>query len=81
MAPSLDMAIPSHCLVAPGLEVFSVQVAPLSLDLHMLPPETTAACLTPSLDMAMPYHCLVVPGLEVFSVQVTPPSLELHMLP
>ena len=38
LAPSLDMAIPIQFLVVPGLKVFSVQVAPLSLDLHMLPP-------------------------------------------
>ena len=79
--PSLDMAMPYQLLAAQGLEVFSVQVAPLSLELHILPPLTVAACLTPSLDMAMPNQYLVAPGLEVFSVQVAPLSIELHILP
>ena len=37
LTPSLDMAMPCQFLVGPGLKVFSVQVAPLSLELHMLP--------------------------------------------
>ena len=37
LTPSCDMAIAVQYLVAPGLEVFSVQVAPPSLELHVLP--------------------------------------------
>ena len=37
LVPSADMAIPCHFFVEPGLAVFSVHVAPLSVEAQMLP--------------------------------------------
>ena len=47
----LDIATPFHLFALPVL-VTSVQVAPESLDVQMLPSHTTAICLVPSLRVA-----------------------------
>ena len=60
-------------------EVFSVHVAPESVEVQMFPWKTTAASLVPSLDEAM--DCQLLPPVEVFSVHVAPESVEVQMFP
>ena len=62
-------------------EVSTVQVAPLSVEVYMFPPFTTAANFVPSAEEAIPCHSFPPPGLVVFSVQVAPLSDDVHILP
>ena len=57
-----------------------LQLAPLLLEVHMLPPLTAAASFVPSAEEVIPRQFLVAPT-EASSVQVAPLSLEVHMLP
>ena len=56
LVPSLEEVMESHCFLLPGDAVFSVHVAPESVEVQTLPPlfpDTTAASLVPSSDEAM----------------------------
>jgi len=64
----------------PGEAVFSVHVAPESVEVQMFSALTTAASLVPSLDEVMEYHFLMLPT-EVSSVHVPPEFVEVQMLP
>jgi hypothetical protein len=77
--PSLDDVMVNQYFVLPT-EVFSVQVAPESVEVQMFPFKTVAASFVPSLDDVMPYHSFVLPT-EMSSVQVAPESVEVQMFP
>ena len=77
MLPSLDEVIELQNIRR--AEVFSVHVAPESVEVQMFPWKTTAASLVPSLDEAM--DCQLLPPVEVFSVHVAPESVEVQMFP
>ena len=68
MVPSLDEVIECQLLPLP-VEVFSVHVAPESVEVQMFP-TSTAASLVPSLDEVMDCQLLPLP-VEVFSVHVS----------
>ena len=78
MLPSLDEVM--ECQNIRRAEVFSVHVAPESVEVQMFPWKTTAASLVPSLDEAMDCQLLPLP-VEVFSVHVAPESVEAQMFP
>ena len=69
LVPSLDEVMSFHSFVLPGEAVFSVQVAPESVEVQMFPPSTTAASLVPSLDEVMPRQALELPT-EVSTVHM-----------
>ena len=70
LVPSLDEVMDAHSFVLPGEAVFSVHVAPESVEVQMFPLSTMAASLVPSLDEAMERQFFVLPGEAVFSVHV-----------
>ena len=76
--PSAEEVIPPQSFVPPVM-VTSVQVAPLSLEVQMLPLYTAAASFVPSAEEVIHFHIFLAP-IEVTSVQVLPLSLEVHML-
>ena len=53
LVPSLDEVMAFHSFVLPGEAVFSVHVAPESVEVQMFPPSTTAASLVPSRERAL----------------------------
>jgi hypothetical protein len=79
LVPSLDEVMEFHSFPLP-VEVFSVHVAPESVEVQMFPPQTTAASLVPTLDEVMELHCFPLP-VEVFSVHVAPESVEVQIFP
>ena len=79
LVPSLDEVMEYQFFALP-VEVFSVHVAPESVEVQMFPPLTTAASLVPSLDEARAYQYFPLP-VEVFSVHVAPESVEVQMFP
>ena len=68
--PSLDEVMEFQAFVLPGEAVFSVHVAPESVEVQMFPFRTTAASLVPSLEEVMEYQFFPLPGEAVFSVHV-----------
>jgi hypothetical protein len=60
------------------MDVSSVHVTPLLLEIHILPSITAAANFVPSADIVIPFQFFFVPT-ELSSVQVTPLLLEVHM--
>ena len=79
MVPSLDEVMEYQAFALP-VEVFSVHVAPVFVEVQMLPADTTAASLVPSLDEVMDHQSFALP-VEVFSVHVAPEFVEVQMLP
>ena len=55
-------------------------MAPASVDVQMLPLQTTAASLVPSLDEVMELQSFALP-VDVFSVHVAPESVEVQIFP
>ena len=80
MVPSLDEVMEYQSFALPGEAVFSVHVAPESVEVQMFSALTTAASLVPSLDEVMEYHFLMLPT-EISSVHVPPEFVEVQMLP
>ena len=77
--PPDDEVILPHSWVVPT-DVSSVQVAPESVDVQMLPSLTAAASCMPSADEVIERQSLPAP-VDVFSVQVAPESADVQMLP
>ena len=77
--PSADEVIPRQFFVAPT-EISSVQVAPLSPEVQILPPFAIAASFVPSAEDVIFLQACVAPT-EVSSVQLAPLSVEVHILP
>ena len=79
MVPSLDEVMEYQLFGLP-VEVFSVHVAPESVEVQMFPPLTTVASLVPSLDEVIEVHHFPVP-VKTYSVHVAPESVEVQMFP
>jgi hypothetical protein len=80
--PSSEEVIARQSFV-PSPTVISVQFAPLLLEVHMLPPRTSAASFVPSVEEVIPAKLLPFEGFiatRVTSVQVALLLLEVHML-
>ena len=76
LVPSLDEVMEYQDFALP-VGVFSVHVAPESVEVQMFPPLTTAASLVPSLDEVMEYQYWPFPP----RVHVAPESVEVQMYP
>ena len=69
-------------LFVPPTEVFSVQVAPESVEVQMFPLGTTRASLVPSLEDVMVRQYIPPKGFAMLSSdQLAPESVEVQMLP
>ena len=77
MVPSLEDVIPLQRKTA---GVFSVQVAPESVEVQIPPPSSVAASLDPSLEDVMLTQLFVLPT-DVSSVQVAPELAEVQIFP
>jgi hypothetical protein len=75
--PSLEEVIDVQRFMVPA-GMLSVQVAPESADVHMLPLKTPAPSFVPSLEEVMRIQYFALPT-DVSSVQVAPESADVQM--